>query len=109
MVTNGPNPGRKPDQNRPKLKYIFHFLSQSPTEFQSNLNGSYVTVPEYGHQMAVELVYGSGFIICYAIVLPGRKWAFRAEFGPDCYRERTEIGPPAGRMPAGGPISVFSR
>ncbi len=36
----------------------------------------------------------------YAIVLPGRKWAFRAGFWPDCYQEGTNIG---------GPISVLSR
>jgi hypothetical protein len=35
--------------------------------------------------------------------------AFRAGFWPDCYRETTEIGPPSGRRPAGGPISVVSR
>ncbi len=35
--------------------------------------------------------------------------AFRAGFWPDCFRESTEIGPPAGRRPAGGPISVLSR
>ncbi len=35
--------------------------------------------------------------LCYAIVPPGRKAAFRAGFWPDCYRERTEIGSPAGR------------
>ena len=35
--------------------------------------------------------------LCYAIVLPGRKSAFRAGFWPECYRESTEIGPPAGR------------
>ncbi len=37
--------------------------------------------------------------LCYAIVLPGRKSAFRAGFWPDCYREATEIGPPAGLRP----------
>ncbi len=47
-------------------------------------------------------------MLCYAIVLPGRKSAFRAGFWPDCSRESTEIGPPAGRRPAGGPISVLS-
>ncbi len=47
--------------------------------------------------------------LCYAIVLPGRKSAFRAGIWPDCYRGSTEIGRPAGRPPAGGPISVFSR
>ncbi len=47
--------------------------------------------------------------LCYAIVLPGRKSAVRARFWPDCYRESTDIGPPAGRRPAGGPISVLSR
>jgi hypothetical protein len=47
--------------------------------------------------------------LCYAIVLPGRKSAFRAGFWPDCYREYIEIGPPAGLGPAGGPFSVFSR
>ncbi len=49
------------------------------------------------------------YTLCYAIVLPGRKSAFRAGFWPDCYRERTEIGPPAGGRPAGGRISVLSR
>ncbi len=48
-------------------------------------------------------------ILCYAIVLPGRKLVSRVGFWPDCYREDTEIGPPAGRRPAGGPISVSSR
>ena len=48
-------------------------------------------------------------ILCYAIVLPGRMSAFRAGFWPDCYRESTEIGPSAGRRPAGGPISMLSR
>ncbi len=47
--------------------------------------------------------------LCYAIVLPGRKWAFRAGFWPDCYRESTNIGSPAGLRPAGGPILVLSR
>ena len=37
--------------------------------------------------------------LCYAIVLPGRKSAFRAGFWPDCFRESTEIGP--GRPKAG--------
>jgi hypothetical protein len=32
-------------------------------------------------------------ILCFAIVLPGRKSAFRARFWPDCHRERTENGP----------------
>ncbi len=45
----------------------------------------------------------------YAIMLPGRKSAFRAGFWPSCYRESTAIGPPAGRRPAGGPISRLSR
>ena len=47
--------------------------------------------------------------VCEAVRLQdasGRKSAFRAGFRPDCYRENTEIGPPAGRRPAGGPISV---
>ncbi len=47
--------------------------------------------------------------LCYAILLPGRKLAFRAGFWPDCYRENTKIGPPAGLRPAGEPISVLSR
>jgi hypothetical protein len=40
--------------------------------------------------------------LCYAILLPGRKSAFRDGFWPDCYRESTEIGPSAGRRPAFG-------
>ena len=47
--------------------------------------------------------------LCYAMVLPGRKLAFRAGFWPDCYRGSTEIGPPAGLRPAGGPISMLLR
>ncbi len=47
--------------------------------------------------------------LCYAIVVPGQKLAFRAGFWPDCYREGTEIGSPAGLRLAGGPISVLSR
>ncbi len=42
--------------------------------------------------------------VCYAIVLPGHNSDFRARLWPDCYREKPEIGPPAG-----GPISVLSR
>ncbi len=41
-------------------------------------------------------------------LLPGRKSAFRAGLWPDCYHEKTEIGPPAGRRPAGGPRFRFS-
>ncbi len=41
-------------------------------------------------------------------VFPGRKSDFRTGFWPDCYRENTEIGHPAGRRPAGGPMLVFS-
>ncbi len=46
--------------------------------------------------------------LCYAIVLPVRKSAFRAGLWPDCYRESAEIGSPVGLRPAGGPISFFS-
>ncbi len=49
------------------------------------------------------------FTLCYAIVPPGHKSAFRAGFWPACDRESTEMGPPAGRRPAGGHISVLSR
>ncbi len=35
--------------------------------------------------------------LCYAIVFPGHKSAFRSGFWPGCYRESIEIGPPAGR------------
>ncbi len=45
--------------------------------------------------------------LCRAILLPCRKSAFRAVFEPDCYRESTEVGPPAGRGPAGGTILMF--
>ncbi len=40
-------------------------------------------------------------------MIPDGKAAFRAGFGPGCYRENLEIGPPAGLQPAGGPISVL--
>ncbi len=38
------------------------------------------------------------FTLCYEIVLPGRESAFRAGFGPHCYRENTEIGAPTGLL-----------
>ncbi len=41
--------------------------------------------------------------LCYAIMLPGRKSAFRAGF---CL-ESTEIGPPAGRRPDGDRCRCF--
>ncbi len=45
--------------------------------------------------------------LCYALVLPGRKSAFRAGIWPDCYREITEIGSPAGLRPKSGPEGRF--
>ncbi len=42
-------------------------------------------------------------IVCYAMVLPGRKSGFRAGCRSD-NRESLKIGPLAGRRPAGGPI-----
>ena len=48
-------------------------------------------------------------VVCYAIVLPGRKSGFRAGFRLDSNRESIKIGPPAGRRPAGKPISRLSR
>ncbi len=47
--------------------------------------------------------------LCYAIVHPGWKSAFRAGFWPDCHRATPEIGPPAGLRLAGAPVSVLSR
>jgi hypothetical protein len=47
--------------------------------------------------------------ICYAIMLPVRESAFRVGFWLDCCRENTEIGPLAGRRPAGEPISALFR
>ena len=47
-------------------------------------------------------VGGTCATLFYAILVPGRKSAFRAGFWPDCYRESTEIGPPASLRPAFG-------
>ncbi len=53
--------------------------------------------------------------LCYAIMLPGRKSAFRAGFEPDCYRESTEMafrpafGRPADRfrcVPGSSPAKI---
>ncbi len=50
--------------------------------------------------------------LCYAIVLPGRKSAFRAGFWPDCYRESDRNRPsgrPEGRFgyfPGSGPAKI---
>ena len=72
------------------FRYTFEFLFVSASEIEAE---------NY-------MFYGA---LCYALVFPGRKSAFRAGFWPDCYRASTEIGPPAGLRPAGGPISVLSR
>jgi hypothetical protein len=45
-----------------------------------------------------------GPALCYAIVLPGRKSAFRAGFRPDSNLENIQISPPAGQRPTGGSI-----
>ncbi len=66
-------------------------------------------VPGLGQKTSIKDDGMIAATLCYAIVLPGRKSAFRAGFWPDCYRENTEIGPPAGRRPAGEPFSVPSR
>ncbi len=42
-------------------------------------------------------------------MLPGRKSVFRAGFLPDCYRESTEIRPPAGRRDDFGALRVAVR
>jgi hypothetical protein len=47
--------------------------------------------------------------LCYKILFPCRKSAFQAEFGPSCYRESTEIGPPAGRRTDFGVFPVGVR
>ena len=41
--------------------------------------------------------------VCYAIMLPGWKSAFRDGFRPGRYRESTEIGPPARKRTPTGP------
>ncbi len=55
------------------------------------------------------IVHAGWTTLCYALVLPGRKSAFRAGFWPDCYRENTEIHLIPGSSPAkilpGRPIS----
>jgi hypothetical protein len=54
---------------------------------------------------SLDLVGGRSLILCYPIVLPGRrKWVFRARFRPDFNQECLKIGPPAGV-----PILRFSR
>ena len=47
--------------------------------------------------------------LCYAIVIPGRRAAFRAGFWPDGYRESTETYPPAGRRAEFGALPVAVR
>ncbi len=50
-----------------------------------------------------------GALLAHPSSASGRMSDFRTGFWLDCYREHLEIGPPAGRRPAGGPISVFPR
>ncbi len=47
--------------------------------------------------------------LCYAIVLPGRKSGLRAGCRSDSDRERINIGPLAGRRPAGQPMLTLSQ
>ncbi len=42
--------------------------------------------------------------LCHAIVFPGRRSGFLYGFRSDSCRESLNIGPPAGRRPAGGQI-----
>ncbi len=57
----------------------------------------------------VKQIYIYIYTLCYAIVLLGRKSDFQAGFWPDCYRENSDIGSPAGLRPAERPISVLPR
>ncbi len=47
--------------------------------------------------------------LCHAIVPPCRKSGFLAGIRLDSSQENFEIGPPAGRRPAGGPLLGLSR
>ncbi len=47
--------------------------------------------------------------LCYALVLPGRKFGFRTGFRPPSSWESPEIGPSGGRRPAGGPFVRIAR
>ncbi len=59
-----------------------------------------VVVPSFSSfSQSVKLNHGT---LRYAIMFPGRKSAFRVGFWPVGYLERSEIGPPAGLLPAGG-------
>jgi hypothetical protein len=80
---------------------MFNGMSQSWSQHKPRL-----------HAMPFSVLDPIRVRIIYAMLrnsAKGRKSNFRAGLWPDCYRESTEIGPPAGRRPAGGPISVFSR
>ncbi len=56
--------------------------------------------------------WGVDRVVWYLVLcnsLPGRKSGFRAGCQPDASRESLQIGPPAGRRPAGGLILKLSR
>ena len=65
---------------------------EAPAELHKEIEG-----PDSGTKKAAEATHGirqtktkHRVTLCYAIVLPGRKSAFRAGFWPDCYQENTE-------------------
>jgi hypothetical protein len=49
------------------------------------------------------------YTLCYAVMLPGRKSAFRAGLRPGWHRESTKIDPPAGRRAHVGAFPVAVR
>ncbi len=86
-------------------------MGRTPNEYhgRANNNSNNDRNSETFGQLRCVLSQRHYCTLCYVIVIPARKSAFRTGFWPACYRESTEIGPPAGRRPAGGPISVLSR
>ncbi len=95
-------PGSGPAGNRPKTtdfsrETTVRTLARDP--------------PKGGGPRTKQKMVLSTATLCYAAMLPGRKSAFRAGFWRDCYRESTDIGPPAGRRAHFGayPVAVPSK
>ncbi len=59
--------------------------------------------------LLTKVVAESYGILCYALVLPGRKSDFRAGFWPYDYRESTEMGRRCRHLPGSSPAQNSAR
>ncbi len=101
LAQGGRKPGRKPTENDQKLRKPFCLPGQCMMRVSCMQIGP---APKRGRGSIVHGTPPLGpkprsgkLTLCYAMLLPGRKSGFRAEFRPDSKLENIKICPPAGR------------